>query len=309
MRFASTCRELTVLLLTVCAAAAGASPQRPGAVFRDMAELVVLQVVVADEQGQYVPELDLDDFAVYENGVRQTPTLFASSTAPLDLVVILDTSVSMEPRFAAAQQACLNLLRALREDDQASLVTFSDSVRVAQEMTADRGRLEAAVRNASVGGSTALYEALYVSIRDLARARRDAATVRRQAIVVLSDGDDNRSRGVGFEDVLDAARRSAVTIFTIVPAAPESPAQRGRQVAMLYEMRMLAADTGGRAFVPAAPGDLAAVYDDIAGELAQQYWLAYPPPPSASHAFRRVSVRVEGRPGLRARTRSGYYGR
>jgi VWFA-related protein len=150
---------------------------------------------------------------------------------------------------------------------------------------------------------------LYVAVRELARGRHASGALRRQAIVVLSDGDDNRSRVVGFEDVLDAARRSAVTIFSVMPAPAGAPppSMLGPPPTTLFEMRQLAEETGGRAFSPSAAAELARVYEDIAGELAQQYWLAYAPPPPAREGFRRVAVRVETRPGLRARTRAGYY--
>jgi Ca-activated chloride channel family protein len=315
MPSASTCPErvrarvaLAALLAAVTAAAPSAR-QTPNATFRGGTDLVVLQLVVVDQQGRTVSGLGLDDFGVYDEGQRQAPMLFASSTSPLDLVVLMDTSASMEERLPLAQDATMGLLRAMREGDEAAVVLFSDAVRVAQPLTGDRAGLEAAVRQASAGGATALYEALYVSVRELARGRHAGGALRRQAIVVLSDGDDNRSRVVGFDDVLDAARRSAVTIFSITPAptAPPPPTLGGRPPTALFEMRQLAEETGGRAFVPSVTSELGRVYQDIAAELAQQYWLAYTPPPAAREGFRRVSVRIETRPGLRARTRAGYY--
>jgi hypothetical protein len=75
----------------------------------------------------------------------------------------------------------------------------------------------------------------------------------------------------------------------------------------VFSMRQLAEDSGGRAFTPADMKGVGPVYDAIAAELGQQYWLAYAPAPSEKYGFRRVSVRVESRGGLRVRTRSGYY--
>jgi Ca-activated chloride channel family protein len=322
MRFASTCRSgvhaLRVAAFVAAALAAAVVGTRAqgtgrgqGAVFRAETDLVVLQVSVVDPQQRFVTALEADDFGVYEEGARQNVLLFASSTAPLDLMVLLDTSVSMTERMALAQEAAINLLRALRPEDRAAIVLFSDRVRIARELTGDLKLLEAAVREASPAGATALYEALYVAMRELAYARRTAGgDLRRQGLVVLSDGEDNMSRAVAFEDVIDLARRSALTIFTIVPAPSSSVPHRdqtGRVANQMFEMRQLADTTGGRAFAPLQLTDLAGVYDQIADELGQQYWLAYTPPRSKSSGFRRVSVRVETRPGLRARTRSGYY--
>jgi VWFA-related protein len=115
---------------------------------------------------------------------------------------------------------------------------------------------------------------------------------------------------VSFGDLLDTARRSAVTVFTIMPAAdveidPFERVSRGGPGAE-YNMRNLARETGGRSFTPTHAGDLAATYRQIADELSQQYWLAYAAPPSAG-GFRRVSVQIVAQPQLRVRTRSGYY--
>ena len=105
------------------------------------------------------------------------------------------------------------------------------------------------------------------------RARAsDPNEQRRQAVVLLSDGDDNRSH-VEFSDVLDDARRRTATIFTVFPGPfldpdlldPVRPKPNG-----LFEMRQLAEDTGGRAFTPATMAELGRIYQDIAGELSQQ---------------------------------------
>jgi VWFA-related protein len=206
-----------------------------------------------------------------------------------------------------AQDAAIRLVRALKPGDRAAVVLFSGSVHVAQPLTGDLSALETAINGARPRGSTALHEALYITQRELARTRQPGGEPRRQAVVVLTDGDDTASR-VSFEDVQEESRSSAVTIFTIVPSPfqdPALPALRAQGVA--FQMRQLAEATGGRAFAPTSPADLQAVFDDIAGELGQQYWLAYARPPDAPAGFRRVSVRVETRPGLRARTRSGFY--
>lgn len=300
---------LLLSMLGVVATSVPAHTEDP--VFRSAADLVVLPVVVTDHNGRFVRDLQLHDFAVYEDGVRQTPSLFASNTAPLDLMVLLDTSGSMYTRLPFAKEGILNMLRVLRPGDEASVVLFNSSVRIAQPLTGDRSRLEAAVAGASPGGGTALYEAIYVAVRHLAVTRRDVV-LRRQAIVVLSDGDDNLSRSVAFDDVREVARRSATTIFTIVLAPAESvPFQHtllGR-VTSGFEMRALAEDTGGRTFTPALASDLTRVYDDIVAELSEQYWLAYPAPSAGREGFRPVRVSVETHKGLRTRTRSGYYAR
>jgi Ca-activated chloride channel family protein len=316
MPFASICPEpgrgaaaTAVLACALVACVPGMSGLATGqSVFRSQAELVVLQVTVVDPRGRFVSDLQLDDFGVYEDGRRQDVSFFAATAAPLDLMLLLDTSASIGAHMGLVQAAAINVLKALKPADRGSVILFNDRVRVAHALTADTRALEAAVNSASPGGATALYEALYIALRDLARPRSYQGELRRQAIVVLSDGDDNSSR-VGFDDVLEEARRrNAATIFTIVTPPVGELLQEQLRPRSLFELRKLSEETGGRSFTPPVLSDLAGVYDEIAVELNQQYWLAYIPAPSSSGRFKQIAVQMTGHPELRARTRSGYYG-
>lgn len=291
-------------------AAAAAVPPSQASTFRSRTDLVALQVTVVDQAGRPVPGLRMEDFVVVEEGDPQTVTLFATSAAPLDVMLLLDTSGSMGERMAAARDAASSLVRTLRPGDRAALVLFSDRVRIAQGLTGDQTLLEGAIGMAAPGGGTALHEAVYIALRELARVQRAATGIRRQALVVLSDGEDTSSRTVSHQDVLDVARRGAVTVFTIMPAASAEVDQYERVTRdgprAEFNLRTLARETGGRAFVPAWADDLSSVYRQITDELGQQYWLAYVAPPTTG-GFRRVSVRVAGDPRLGVRTRSGYF--
>jgi Ca-activated chloride channel family protein len=282
----------------------------PSSTFRARTDLVALQVSVVDAQGRSISDLRIEDFAVFEEGMRQPVTLFATSTSPVDIMLLLDTSGSMGERLAAARDAALELVHTLRPGDRAALVLFSDLVRIAQSLTDDHASLEAAIRSASPAGGTALHEAVYIALRDLARVQRAAKEIRRQALVVLSDGEDTSSRNVSLQDLLDTARRGSVTVYTIMPASsteidPFERVARGAPGAE-FNMRNLARETGGRSFMPTRSEDLSSAYRQIAHELSQQYWLAYVAPAS-SGGFRRVSVQIVMQPELRVRTRSGYY--
>lgn len=317
MAFAAAGRIATVLLgalLLWAPDVPGQTPSRsagPAAsqetTFRGGIEMVALQVAVTDAQVRFVPGLNTDDFGVFEEGVRQTVTLFATASTPLDVMLLLDSSSSMSLRMEVAQAAAINFVRALRPGDRAAVVPFSQRARISQTLTEDLERVEAAIRDASPSGGTALHEAVYVALRELERVRRADGQLRRQALVVLTDGDDNSSH-LSFDDVLDEARRRAVTVYTVVPPAVSSFVVNSRKRQLpLFDLRLLAQDTGGRAFAPARLEDLAGAYEEIAEELGHQYWLAYIPTGGTSEGFRHVTVRVETRPGLRARTRSGYY--
>jgi Ca-activated chloride channel family protein len=284
-------------------------------VFRSQTQLVVLQASVVDAERRFVKDLRLEDFAVYEEGVRQPLSLFAAGSAPLDLVLLLDGSSSMLGVMKVVQTAAINFLRTLRPEDRAALVVFNDKIQEFCAMTSDTAQIESAIRRASPVGDTAVNEALYVALWELVRGQRTGGEQRRQALVVLSDGDDNSSR-VGFDSVLDRIRRSPVTVFSIVPKQDDAlwwqqpyglTQTATRRKRGLFNLRQLADETGGRVFLPARIEDLAGVYDEVSEELSQQYWLAYSPVPSVERGFRRISVRVETRPGLQVRTRSGYF--
>jgi VWFA-related protein len=297
-----------------CLAVGGAWGAAPEAapetgLLRSGTELGVLQVSVIDQAGRYVPGLQMEDFAIREEGVRQATTVFSTSAAPLDTMLLLDTSGSMHERMDAARRAARDFVGAQRPGDRAALVTFNERVRIAQALTGDVNALTSAIDEAPAAGGTALYEAIYIALRELARERRDAADIRRQALIVLTDGDDTSSRGIGRDEALAEAQRSAVTIFTILPAS--EPPRAGaappeRNAGAEFSLRTLAEHTGGRAFLPSRADDLGGTYMHIAEELSHQYWLGYVPASSPSGGFRRVSVRVLTDPTLRARTRTGY---
>jgi Ca-activated chloride channel family protein len=316
MRSASIFLKRWLRASAICAATLGVSAfidsdsptaaqsSAPGSVFRSETDLVVLQVSVVDPLDQFVPDLGQADFAVFEEGVRQNVSLFGTAAAPLDLTLLIDTSSSMISQMSFVETAAVNFVRTLRPQDRATIVMFDQRVRVAQSATNDLAKLESAIRHASSRGQTALYEALYVALR-LSRSQQSASEVRRQAVVVLSDGSDNASR-LSFEDVIAEARRNAAVIYTVLPPAPETFFGEDRSANRRFEMRALATETGGRTFSPLRIQELSDVYGGIAHELSQQYLLAYVPT-VFKEGFRRVSVQVGTRPSLRARTRSGYF--
>ncbi len=282
-------------------------------VFRSSVDLVPLSVTVTDARGRYITDLGKDDFAVFEDGVRQGLTVFATEGVPLDLAILLDISGSMAREMALVQDAAIRLIRTLREGDRGSVVVFNEVVRVPADFTTDIGELQAAIRATAAYGNTSLYEAIYITLRTFERARPDSSGIRRPAMVVLSDGL-NTAGLVSFDDVLELAKRTGVSIYTISLNLDGNRDTRVRQsvsqslVKADYALRALARDSGGRSFFPAKGEELGDVYATIGEELAYQYLLGYTPTNQRRDgAFRRVSVRVATRSDVRLRTRSGYF--
>jgi len=296
-------RLATCVIACACLFAVSVSAGQQGR-FRAGVELVSLSVTVTDG-AKYVTALDQDDFEVFEDGARQAITFFSRVQQPIALAILLDTSNSMEDKLATAQEAAIGFVRRMRKEDAIEVIEFNSQVRIPQPFTSDPNALERAIRQTTVNGSTSLYNAIYVSLRELKKERAASAEeIRRQAIVVLSDGDDTSSL-VEYEEVLNLAKRSETAIYAIGLRQAESGRPRFKEAE--FVLRQLSQETGGRVFFPASVAELPKIYEQISEELASQYSIAYSSKnPMRNGAWRRVDVRI-GKPGLTARARRGYY--
>ena len=287
------------------AAQAGAPDTQPS--FRAGVELVSLNVTVTDSGGRYVRELDREAFRVFEDGAQQDITFFTRTNLPVALSILIDTSASMEDKLQTAQDAAIGFVRRLRPQDLAQLIDFDSRVQVAQPFTRNVGELEGAIRRTTAGGSTSLHNAIYISLKELRKVRaRDTEDIRRQAIIVLSDGEDTSSL-VSFDEVLELAKRSETAVYAIGLRSPDVYRQRGFSEAE-YVLRQLSQQTGGRVFFPRQIAELSGMYAQIADELSSQYTIGYTSRnPKRDGAWRRIIVRL-AESNLQARTKQGYYG-
>jgi Ca-activated chloride channel family protein len=301
---------MRVPAILACAALLGAAlaaQQQQPPKLRSGIELVSLNVSVTDGHGKYVTGLEQPDFDVFEDGARQTISFFSRKQQPIALAVLLDTSNSMEGKMATAQEAAVGFAKRLQPDDVAQVIEFSSQVQILQGFTNDASALERAIRSTSADGSTALYNAIYISLKELGRIKaRSEDEIRRQAIVVLSDGDDTSSL-LPYEEVLDLAKRSETAIYTIGLREQREDGRASFREAE-YVLKQLAQETGGRSFFPTSVHELPKIYEQISQELSTLYSIAYSSKnPLRNGAWRRVVVRV-AKPGMIARTRQGYYG-
>ena len=282
------------------------APQQPS--FRVGVDIVSLNVTVTDTTQKYVTDLEQDDFQVFEDGVKQDVTLFNRTNLPIALALLVDTSASMEMRLPIAQEAAIGFARRLRPQDLAEMIDFDSRVVILQAFTNNASQLEAAIRKTSAGGSTSMYNAIYIALKDLKKAvATNSDEIRRQAIVVLSDGEDTSSL-LPFEEVLDLAKRSETAIYAIGLRSPESSssASKGFKEAE-FVLRQLSQETGGRSFFPNLATDLNGIYGQIADDLSSQYTVGYTSKnPKRDGAWRRVVVRTS-HTGAIARTKLGYF--
>ena len=275
-------------------------------IFRAGVEMVSLNVTVVDQQQHYLTDLEAKDFTIFEDGAKQEITYFNRTTLPIALSLLVDTSASMEQRLVMAQDAAIGFAKKLRPQDLAQIVDFDTRVEILQDFTADAVALEKAIRATQAGGSTSMYNALYISLKELGKIRaKSDDDVRRRAVVILSDGEDTSSL-VTYEEVLDLAKRSATTIYAIGLQSRETATSKGFKEAE-FVLRQLAQETGGRVFFPQRAEDLAGIYGVIADELASQYVLGYAATNTKRDGtWRRLVVQV-GRQGTTARTKRGYF--
>lgn len=296
-----TMRLLGGLAALALVLSAAVSAQR----IRSGIDLVSLNVTVT-EGTKYVTDLEEPAFEVFEDGAKQDLSFFSRVQQPIALAVLLDTSNSMEERLPMAQEAAVGFAKRLRPIDAMEVVAFNSQVDIVQEMTNDIGALEKAIRDTSVNGSTSLYNAIYVSLKGLKKAKAQSAEeIRRQALVVLSDGDDTSSM-MPYEEVLDLAKRSETAIYAI--GLRQNDIGRPRFKEAEFVLRQLSQETGGRAFFINSVMELPKIYQQISDELASQYSLAYTSKNRLRNgAWRRIDIRIT-RPGLTARTRRGYFG-
>jgi Ca-activated chloride channel family protein len=303
-----------LLLVLLGASTAGAqpppsppAPRRPPT-FEAGIEVINLNVSVTDPRNRYVTDLAEKDFAVFEDGIRQELSLFTHENLPISLVLMIDTSASMDEKLPVAQSAAIRFTKTLRAQDLAQVVQFNDRTTVLQDFTSDHEALEAAVQKTEASGPTALHNALYVALKDLGKQKK-AGELRRRAIVLLSDGEDTASL-VTDDQVLELARKTEINIYSI-SLRPNRPADRNRQgfSQAAHLLTALAQETGGQVHFPNSLSELDTVYDRIAEELRTQYNLGYVSSNKRRDGkWRRIVVRIPERDDLQIRHKIGYYG-
>ena len=267
--------------------------------------MVSLNVTAVDTSNHYVTDLEEKDFSVFEDGVKQDLSFFTRKQQPIAMSLLLDSSASMEDKLPTLQTAATNFVHRLKSNDMAQVIDFDSRVEIRQAFTSNQTELQSAIQQTSAGGSTSLYNAIYIALKELAKVKAGGEEdVRRQALVLFSDGEDTSSL-ISFDEVLELAKRGEVAIFTIALRGADTQSKGFHEAE--FVMRQLAQETGGRSFFPTKIDDLNGVYAEIADELASQYTLGYTSKNAKRDgAYRRIVVQVD-RPNIAPRTKRGYY--
>jgi VWFA-related protein len=246
--------------------------------------------VLATSGGRPVPGLGADDFEVRDNGVVQRVDLVSFDEVPLNLVLALDASDSVSgERLAHLRQAAAAVLRDLRDQDHAALVTFSHAIVIHGGLTRDRPSLEAALSRVEPEGGTAIVDAVQSAI---VLGESDAG---RALVLVFSDGVDTAS-WLTQPELLKTTRRSDAVIYGVTARASTRL------------LRELTDETGGSLLDVASTADLQAAFGTVLDEFRSRYLVSYTPTGVPATGWHTLDVKVRDRRGVRVKARPGYLG-
>ncbi|MEP6742126.1 MAG: VWA domain-containing protein [bacterium] len=299
-------------------------------VVRVETDLVNTLFTAVDQNRHFVTSLRPEDVRIFENDVPQTISMFQRETdRPLSLAILIDTSESQRGVMAEEKRAARAFVDSVIRPgvDRAAILSFTGVARLEQALTNDRIRLRKGIDQVRVqlspenerllaagedplpidqdpSGYTSIWDAIWITIQEhLSKTPGDT----RRAIILLSDGDDTSSR-IGKQEVIDLAVKSDVVIYSIGIRDADFP--EGKLDA--DALRKVSDKTGGRAFIPARPGDLTQAFSQIDQELRSQYLIGYSPTNKNRDAsYRRVRIDIVD-PELRKQKlqllyRQGYY--
>jgi Ca-activated chloride channel homolog len=259
--------------------------------------LVDLPVSVTDREGNFVDGLEQKNFRVFENGREEKISMFGRQDLPVAVGLVVDHSASMGPKLAEISAAAEAFARSSNPEDHLFVVNFNDVVSIAlpsaRPFTSDESELRAALAENRAEGQTALYDAMIDSLRHLS-----LSSLKRQALILVTDGGDNISRHT-LPDALEAAMRSQARIFCIGIYDGEDPDASPRV------LRKLAKATGGDAYFPSSPAQVNDIVRRIAVNLRKQYTLGFAPDDRAE-GWRTIRVVASGNEKLTVHARAGY---
>ena len=290
-----------------------------GDVIRVDSQLATLNLSVVDrDTNRGVVGLTQADFKLYENGTEQQILQFDSSSAPFDLLLVIDLSGSTRDVLKLIRAAALRFVAAARPSDRIGVITFAGQATVVSPLTLDRQTLNQRISVMdTAAGDTKLYDALDFATN---QSQRNAKNTRRTAIILMSDGLDGSIPGVqgdgsklSYKDLLSRIGEFDGVVYTLwLNTEYEALSPLDTQPEAFdagYDRMKELADTGGGIFYEVERlDDLAGAYERVVADLGTVYSLAYRPSDKTRDGkWRAIRVNVVSRPGAIARGKRGYY--
>jgi Ca-activated chloride channel family protein len=283
-------------------AAAQATTRRDARIRVDV-NLVLVPMTVTDPMNRLVTGLERENFQIYDNNLPQAIKSFSTDDAPLTIGIVFDLSGSMGSKFVRARKALSEFLRTCNPQDEFFVVGFNDRPAVIVDYTSDIDDVEARMVMLKPENRTALIDAVYLGVNKLRQAKYD-----RKALLVISDGGDNRSRYTENE-LRRVVRESDLQIYSIGIFDQYAPTQEEQMGPIL--LTDLCEMTGGRLFRVTDVAELGDIAARISAELRNEYVIGYRPSEVKKDGnWRKLKVRLvppAGLPPLTVHNRQGYY--
>ena len=273
------------------------------ALFRSDTRLVVLHATVVDKNGRLLNNLPREAFTVTENGVPQQVRLFRREDVPVSMGLVIDNSASIREMYPRVAAAALALIKASHREDEVFLVNFNDTAYRDVDFTNDIKKLEEGLNRAVTRGSTAMRDAIVLSMDYL----RQQGKHDKKVLMVITDGNDNMSSELNSQENLLAKSRQSgsVLLYFIGLLRQEEPGAAREAKRAITD---LATASGGMAFFPDEVTEVDKLALQIAHEIRNQYIVGYSPTNQAlDGSFRRVQVTAKGPDRPTVRTRTGYF--
>src|SRR5689334_6171854 len=282
---------LASLGLALCAApTAGAQQNPPGAgttpTLKVSTEVVNVLAIVKDKKGHLIPDVNKEDFQIFEDNVPQEIKYFSKQTdTPLTLGILVDTSPSQGRVLSIEQEQAKSFIaQVIKPKDLAFVLHFDVEVELLQDFTSDKKMLSRAIDETQINGggggvlpgtfpgsasqgATHLYDAVYLAASDLLKNE-----VGRKVIIVLTDGEDQGSKEK-LQTALEAAQRSDLVIYSIEVSDRMYYPMRGMGYGGDSVLKKLSDETGGHVIEVKANADVSRAFQEIADELRTQYLL------------------------------------
>jgi len=280
-----------------------ANKARPGAMIRMNVDMVLVPVTVTDPMNRLVTGLEKEDFQVFENNGAQAIRSFASEDAPVSIGIVFDLSGSMNSKLLRARESILQFIKTANPEDEFFVIGFNDRPELIEDFTNSVEDIQARLATVRSGHRTALLDAIYYGVAKMKDARHE-----RKALLVVSDGGDNRSRYTEGE-VRSQVRESDVEIYSIGIFDPYAATPEERSGPLL--LNELCEETGGRMFRVDDLSEMSDIAEKISTELRNQYVIGYTPKDLRRDGkWRKVKVKLnppQGLPPLTIHARTGYY--
>jgi Ca-activated chloride channel family protein len=273
-------------------------------VIRKKVELVLVPVTVTDESNRIVTGLDQQNFQLYEDKHPQPIKHFWSEDTPVSVGIVLDMSGSMKAKMDRARDAVMALLKASNPQDEFFLMTFADKPALLHDFTSNIEEIGDQLLTMAPKGRTSLLDAIVMSVNNMKSAR-----YQRRALVIISDGGDNRSRYTE-KEVKSMIKEQDVLVYSM--GVFDSDRQTVEEELGPELLEEISSVTGASSYTLDNPKDLPLTAEHIASELRNQYVLGYTPDASRRDGkWRKIKVKLavpKGLPHLSVQARTGYYG-